>query len=73
MYNNLTVCKQMTDVKLLFVLFSNTWNHLIVFKQMINCRYNIYVRNAWNNLTMWKKMNSGLFKNVIYKMCLQII
>ena len=27
MYNHFTVSKQMTDVKL-FVLHSNTWNHL---------------------------------------------
>ena len=40
----------MTDVKL-WLLYSNTWNHLNVCKKMI----------------------SGLFKNVIYKMCLQII
>ena len=37
----------MTDVKL-WLLYSNTWNHL----------------------TVWI---AGLFKNVIYKICLQII
>ena len=37
MYIYLNVCKQMTDVKLL-LLHSNTWNHLTVCKQMINCR-----------------------------------
>ena len=41
-----TVCKQMTDVKL-WLLYSNTWNHL--------------------------KKSSDLIKNVIYKMCLEII
>ena len=35
MHDHLTVCKQMTDVKLL-VLHSNTWNFLTVCKQMIN-------------------------------------
>ena len=35
MYIYLNVCKQMTDVKLL-LLYSNTWNHLTVRKQMIN-------------------------------------
>ena len=29
--------------------------------------------NKWNHLTLCKKMSSGLFKNVIYKMCLEII
>ena len=29
-------------------------------------------RNTWNNLTVSEKMNSGSFKRVIYKMCLQI-
>ena len=26
-------------------------------------------RNKWNHLTVWKRMSSGTFKNVIYKMC----
>ena len=50
MYIYLTVCKQMTDIKLL-LLQSNTLNHL----------------------TGYKKMSSFSFKNVINKMCLQII
>ena len=33
MYIHLTVCKQMTDVKLL-LLHSNTWNHLTVEKKI---------------------------------------
>ena len=37
MYINLNVNKQMTDVKLL-LLHNNTWNHLTVCKQMINCK-----------------------------------
>ena len=39
MYIYLAACKQMTDVKLL-LLHSNTWNHLTVYKQMINSKYN---------------------------------
>ena len=35
MYIHLTVRKQMTDFKLL-LLHWNTWNHLTVFKQMID-------------------------------------
>ena len=36
MYNNFTVCKQMTDVKL-FVLHCNTWNQvdMCVFENVI--------------------------------------
>ena len=31
--------------------------------------------NTWNHLTVWhkKKMSSGSFKNVINKMCLEIM
>ena len=32
--------------------------------------YDLY-NNVWNHLTVCKKI-SGLFKNIIYKMCLQI-
>ena len=32
MYTYLNVCKQMTDVKL-FLLHSNTWNHLTVYQK----------------------------------------
>ena len=39
MYVYLNVCKQMIDVKLL-VLHSNTWNHLIACKEMINSKNN---------------------------------
>ena len=35
MYIYLNVYKQMTDVKL-WLLHSNTWNYLTVYKQMIN-------------------------------------
>ena len=38
-YIYLNVCKQMTDVKSL-LLHSNTWNHLTVYKQMINRKQN---------------------------------
>ena len=37
MYIYLTVCKQMTNVTLL-LLHSNTWNYLIVGKEMINSK-----------------------------------
>ena len=30
-------------------------------------------RNKWNHLIVWKRMNSVSFKNVIYKMCLEIV
>ena len=44
-----TVYKQRGDIKL-WLLYSNTWNHLTVYKK-----------------------SSNSFKNVIYKMCLEII
>ena len=43
------MCQKMTDIKL-WLLYSNSWNHLTVYKK-----------------------TSGSFKNVINKMCLQII
>ena len=70
MYIYLDVCKQMTDVKLL-LLHSNTWNYLNVSKQMIDIK--LLHSNNWNQLTVYKRMSSGLFKNVIKKICLQII
>ena len=39
MYNHLTMCKQMTTVKLL-MLHSNTWNHFTMCKQMIKTKQN---------------------------------
>ena len=39
MYIDLNVCKQMINVKML-LLHSNTWNHLIVWKQMIKSKKN---------------------------------
>ena len=35
LYDHLSVCKQISDVELL-VLYSNTWNHLTMYKQMNN-------------------------------------
>ena len=32
-----------------------------------------FFKIEWNHLTMCNKMSSGLFKNVIDKMCLEII
>ena len=43
MYIYLNVCKQMTDVKLL-LLYSNTWNHLTVCKQIINRIIRIWLK-----------------------------
>ena len=37
MYIYLNVCLQMTDVKLL-LLHTNIWNHLTLYKQMINSK-----------------------------------
>ena len=68
-YNHLTVYTQMIDVKL-FVLHSSTWNHLIILGLIANRI--IYVRNIWNRLTVCKK-SSGLLKNVIFKISLQIL
>ena len=43
-----------------------------VCKQMTDVKLWLLYTNTWNHLTMWRK-SSDLFKNVIYKMCLQII
>ena len=43
-----------------------------VRKQMIDIKFWQLYSNTWNHLTACKK-SSGSFKNVIYKMCLQII
>ena len=73
MYIYLNVCKQMTDVKVL-LLQSNNWNQLTLWKQIINSKQNFVLdRNTWNHLTVSQKMSSGLFKNIISKICLQII
>ena len=37
MYINFNVCQQKTDVKLL-LLYSNTWNHFTLCKQMIDSK-----------------------------------
>ena len=41
-------------------------------KKMTDVKLWLLYRNMWNHLTVRKKI-SGSFKNVIYKMCLQII
>ena len=43
-----------------------------VCKQMTDVKLQLLYSNTWNHLTVCKKC-SGLFKNVIYKMCLQIM
>ena len=45
---------------------------LNVYKQMTVKLWLLY-RNTWNYLTICKQMDSGLFKIVINRMCLQII
>ena len=75
LYIYLNVCKQMIDAKL-WLLCSNTWKHIAVCKQMINNKIELFVLNSniWNNLTVHeRKMSSGSFKNLINKMCSQII
>ena len=62
----------MTDVKVL-LLNSNIWNHLRANKSIIINRI-ICIR--WKYLKPFnyvQKMRLGSFKNVIKKMCLQII
>ena len=40
LFDNFSVCKQMTDVIKSFIIHSNTWNLSTLFKQMINSKYN---------------------------------
>ena len=40
---------------------------------MIDFKLGLFYSNTWNHLTVCKQMSSGLFKNIIYKMCLQIL
>ena len=44
-----------------------------VCKQMIGVTLWLLYRKIWKHLTVCAKKSSGLFKNVIYKMCLQTI
>ena len=67
MYTYLNVCKQMTDVKL---LYSSTWNHLTVCTPTPAKK--TPTKNKKEKIKKTKK-RSGSFKNVIKKMCLQII
>ena len=57
------VCKQIR---------SNTFKNEIIYKQLIAKEIFVLDRNSWNHLTVGQKMRSDSFKNVIYKMCLQI-
>ena len=43
-----------------------------VCKQMTDVKLLMLRINTWNYLTVCKQMITGLFKNVINKMCLQI-
>ena len=47
--------------------------YLVVYKQMIDVKLLLLYTNTWNHFTMCQKMSLGSFKNVISKMCLQII
>ena len=44
-----------------------------VCKQMTDIKLWLLYSNTWNHLTFYKQMCSSLFKNVINKMCLQMI
>ena len=60
---HLTVCKQMTDVKLkCLVLDSKTWKYLTVQMKLL-----MFDCNSWNHLTVCKQMNSAYLKTVYYK------
>ena len=52
LFDHLTVCKQMTDFMILWIV--------------------IY-RSTWNHLNVCKRMSLGSIKNIVNKMCLQII
>ena len=47
--------------------------YLNVCKQMIEIKLLLLHSNTWNHLTLYKKISSGVFKNFINKVCLQII
>ena len=44
-----------------------------MYKQMTDVKFWPLYSNTWNYLTVYKTMSSGSLKNVINKMCLQII
>ena len=74
MYIHLNVFKQMTDVKFL-MLQNKTWNHLTCVQKNYyeQIEWFLLDRNTWNFLTVCKNNVLRLVKNVINKMCLQII
>ena len=49
------------------------YNYLNVNKEMTDGKLLRLHSNTWNHLTVYKQMSPGSFKNVINKMCLQII
>ena len=57
----------------LFPHESYIYIHLNVCKWMTHVKLLLLHNNTWSHLTVYKKMKSGSFKNVINKMCLQII
>ena len=61
----MTVCKQERVLVLNWIV----WNRIVF---MFNCAV-ILETNKWKHLTVCQKICSVSFKNVIYKMCLEII
>ena len=68
--NHLTVCKQMTDVKL------NFYCYIAILKTIYLCANKWLILNRIisvrekNHLPVCKQMSFGLFKKVIYKICI---
>ena len=52
----------------LLVIPNNTWKHETVSKQMINDKQNISYKMEKKPFNSMKKMSSGSFENIIYKM-----
>ena len=72
-YTRLNVAKNMSDVKL-FLLCSNTRNHLILCEQMINNKQNYLCQIKIHEpiIQCANKMSPGSFKNIIYKQYIYI-
>ena len=66
-----TVCKQMTCwIELLEI---ELFDHLSVCKYCCLIELLMIDSNTWTHLTVYKKLSSSSFKNVINKVCLEII
>ena len=69
-------CVQTNDLCLIELLEIELFDHLAVCKTNDWCLIKLLVihSNTWNHLTVCKRMSHpGSFKNIIDKMCLQII